>query len=646
MEPAYAVALPDRKKFWKDQLFDFGFPPRVIEIAVSYEFRWGDIISDLFSGKFGPQNQHFADALPPYFCEQTLKRLLALALHEGTDSVLIDQLAESLKLEGVEVTWTEKPTAQTTEAQTSRHNVASDAQREVLKQAHKPRPKLPPPVRPVNTSGGPLRNSASEPSEVPHDPPIYFPTDLWPQTNVVLLEARRMFPERTQTLELCKHVVAEMTPIFVEAVKARKIKAGAVQRENGGGMEDLLHSLLVHNDDGIKGGFSSLSDQAYQLGKRVRESNEWVGLAKAIAETKRESTGTQTGQAAPKSVSANTIDDAFSRGPGHRHSPVAFISYSWDSEPHKKWVLDLAYRLRGKDGAQIILDHWHLQPGHDKTVFMEESVTNSDFVILICTPDYARKASSREGGVGYEATIITGELAANIRQGKFIPILQDGDWESSLPVWIKTKVGVDLRGNPYSDEEYQRLLRVLHNEALEPPPVGPKPIFRNTAPVDQDVVPPEWAVRAMLLDDDLSPYEREVVRRKLSIIRIHALHPRLTIWLTNRSERAVKVKSISLWHANGGRNHKRLTHGVPSDNRKFVDLGPRTENVPIAFVTDDDAMLKLQGLGIVDKHLPNFSFRQDIDVEVRVEYDLLGMDDEYRETVRVGVHGNRQIESL
>src|SRR6266403_3913888 len=86
MEPAYAVALPDRKKFWKNQLFDFGFPPRVIEMAVSYEFRWGDIISDLFVGKFGLQNQHFADALPPYFCEQTLKRLLALALHEGIDS--------------------------------------------------------------------------------------------------------------------------------------------------------------------------------------------------------------------------------------------------------------------------------------------------------------------------------------------------------------------------------------------------------------------------------------------------------------------------------------------------------------------------------------------------------------------------------
>jgi hypothetical protein len=135
MEHAYAVALPDRKKFWKDRLFDFGFPSKVIEIAVSYGFRWGDIISDLFIGKFGPQNQHFADALPPYFCEQTLKRLLALAVHEATDLVLIEQLAESLKRDGVEVTWTEKPTAQTTEAQTSGTVWLSETQREILKTA-------------------------------------------------------------------------------------------------------------------------------------------------------------------------------------------------------------------------------------------------------------------------------------------------------------------------------------------------------------------------------------------------------------------------------------------------------------------------------------------------------------------------------
>jgi hypothetical protein len=138
MEQSSPVALSDRKKFWKDQLFDFGFAPRVIEIAVSYEFRWGDIIPDLFIGKFGPQNQHFSDALPPYFCEQTLKRLLALALHEGSDRTLLDQLEASLKADRVEVTWaesTKQDSAQASGERVSKQNGWPTAtQREILKQ--------------------------------------------------------------------------------------------------------------------------------------------------------------------------------------------------------------------------------------------------------------------------------------------------------------------------------------------------------------------------------------------------------------------------------------------------------------------------------------------------------------------------------
>ena len=144
----------------------------------------------------------------------------------------------------------------------------------------------------------------------------------------------------------------------------------------------------------------------------------------------------------------------------------------------------------------------------------------------------------------------------------------------------------------------------------------------------------------------MTPHDREAIRRKLSIVHVNAWHPRLTIWLANRSDRVVFVKSASIWHGTAGRDHKRLSFGVPSDNRKFVDLRPHTENVPVAFVTDDDAMLKLQGFGIVEKHLPTYTFSDDVDLEIRLEYDLLGVDDEYRETVRVRIHGTRQIESL
>jgi hypothetical protein len=154
-------------------------------------------------------------------------------------------------------------------------------------------------------------------------------------------------------------------------------------------------------------------------------------------------------------------------------TPIAFISYSWDSQEHKQWVQALASRLQKDGGVRIILDLWHLVAGGDRAVFMERGITYSKFVILICTTEYAQRANQRTGGVGYEAMIITGELAENINQGKFIPVIRNGDWKSSLPVWIKTKQGVDLRENPYSEEKYWDLVRALHQETLKPPPIGP-----------------------------------------------------------------------------------------------------------------------------------------------------------------------------
>jgi hypothetical protein len=159
--------------------------------------------------------------------------------------------------------------------------------------------------------------------------------------------------------------------------------------------------------------------------------------------------------------------------------PTAFMSYSWDTPEHKNWVLRLAERLRTKGGVNVILDHWHLPIGGDRTYFMESSIRDSDFVLLVCTPTYAQKSNARSGGVGYEATILTGQMAQQITQSKFIPVLRVGQWDdSSIPIWLQTKIGVDFRGEPYNEEQYQVLLRALHQTQEQAPPVGPKPSFQ------------------------------------------------------------------------------------------------------------------------------------------------------------------------
>jgi hypothetical protein len=50
---------------------------------------------------------------------------------------------------------------------------------------------------------------------------------------------------------------------------------------------------------------------------------------------------------------------------GAAHPPTVFISYSWDSEEHKGWVLAFAQALVNA-GIYVTLDQWHLPPGEDE----------------------------------------------------------------------------------------------------------------------------------------------------------------------------------------------------------------------------------------------------------------------------------------
>ena len=64
----------------------------------------------------------------------------------------------------------------------------------------------------------------------------------------------------------------------------------------------------------------------------------------------------------------------------------AFISYSWDNDSHKDWVLNLANELM-KNGVDVFLDQYDLSLGMEMTHFMEKAVT-ADRILAILTPNY------------------------------------------------------------------------------------------------------------------------------------------------------------------------------------------------------------------------------------------------------------------
>ena len=173
-----------------------------------------------------------------------------------------------------------------------------------------------------------------------------------------------------------------------------------------------------------------------------------------------------------------------------RPTPKAFISYSWETEEHRRWVLDFATRLRG-DGVDVILDQWEVHPGDQLPAFMERAVRDNDYVLIVCTPHYKDRSEKRMGGVGYEGDIMTGEVMTQNNARKFIPIFRTGSsWQAAAPGWLTGKYYIDLSGLPYAEDRYRDLLTTLHGTRPVAPPIGKRPTMTRRSQLVSTPAPP------------------------------------------------------------------------------------------------------------------------------------------------------------
>jgi len=202
--------------------------------------------------------------------------------------------------------------------------------------------------------------------------------------------------------------------------------------------------------------------------------------------------------------------------------PKVFISYSHDSQDHKRWVLDLATRLTNT-GVDAIIDLWELKPGDDLPLFMEKHLADSDYVLMICSDRYVEKANSGIGGVGYEKMIITSDLIKNIDSNKVIPIIRQ-EGTHHVPTFLKTKKFIDFSRSDDFEFSFDELIRTLHNSPLYvKPKVGNNPF----TPVEN--MQPERSGDALLelmkivvadFENGRNWSQYSVVTREMSISRI------------------------------------------------------------------------------------------------------------------------------
>ncbi|KPD20397.1 toll/interleukin-1 receptor domain-containing protein [Idiomarina abyssalis] len=157
-------------------------------------------------------------------------------------------------------------------------------------------------------------------------------------------------------------------------------------------------------------------------------------------------------------------------------TPKVFISYSHDSQQHKKWVLDLATRLRSS-GIDAIIDQWELRPGDDLPHFMEKHLAKSDYVVMVCTDKYVEKANAGTGGVGYEKMIITADLLSNIDSNKIVPVIRQFGTHN-VPTFLKTKLFVNFSKDDDYEFSFDELVRTFHGAPLfEKPEIGNSPFI-------------------------------------------------------------------------------------------------------------------------------------------------------------------------
>jgi len=165
-----------------------------------------------------------------------------------------------------------------------------------------------------------------------------------------------------------------------------------------------------------------------------------------------------------------------------RRNPRVFLSYSWDSEAHRRWVLKLAADLI-RSGVHVLVDEWDLPDFNDDLhLFMESGIRDSDFVLLVCTPRYAERANARKGGVGVESAIITGEFYEAAKAGKFLPIIRKRarHQANSAPSYLKTRYAIDFTDDPSYRAKLDELLRRLFGQPrFRRPELGPIPQFES-----------------------------------------------------------------------------------------------------------------------------------------------------------------------
>ncbi|WP_281863123.1 toll/interleukin-1 receptor domain-containing protein [Planomicrobium okeanokoites] len=154
---------------------------------------------------------------------------------------------------------------------------------------------------------------------------------------------------------------------------------------------------------------------------------------------------------------------------------TAAISYSHDSADYIQWIHDLTNDLR-KRGVDAKTDRMETenQTVHFKQL-MNSLMLDKDFVIVMLTEPYARKAEGFQGGAGYEGQIISEMTQREPERLIFCLVGENAD--RSIPHNLYGYAYIDFRDQKQYEENVQKIVdRIYKTKKLHIEPLGANPV--------------------------------------------------------------------------------------------------------------------------------------------------------------------------
>ena len=143
-----------------------------------------------------------------------------------------------------------------------------------------------------------------------------------------------------------------------------------------------------------------------------------------------------------------------------------FISYSYDSKEHYEWVGNLADDLERHEDIHVILDQYDLDVYMDNNLFMEQSVVDSDVVVVVTTDQYRKKADSRKRGVGLETQLAAQRHYSELNDTGRSNIVVALREPSSTPNYLLSKIYIDFTNDSAYKDSLNELIRSLRRQGV------------------------------------------------------------------------------------------------------------------------------------------------------------------------------------